>query len=86
MVAIRYCWPRPMTQGFDKLSPQEREVVGRERDYDFAAATHLPARARPDVMQLPLRDEMTGAQAERTSRTGAVDEPAPVEGNGTTSG
>lgn len=43
--------------GFEGLSEHERDVVGSADDYDWNAATAVPARSRPEMTQFSVRLE-----------------------------
>ena len=47
--------PGVRKQSFDHLSADERAVVGAADDYDWAGATTVAGRSRPNVTQFSLR-------------------------------
>lgn len=49
--------PKQVDRRFDRLSANERAVVGSPGDYDWDGATTSPARPRPDMTQFSLRLE-----------------------------
>ena len=55
--------------GFEKLSSQEKEVVGTADDYAWDEAITLPARRRPQTVQFSLRlDRATYIELRSISR------------------